>query len=215
MFEACIPDQSKVDIRNGIQSDDEYKIALYHQAEATDKNRSATIYNSIGELPTAGGYLRGGKTLAGFSQRKCAGDPGAGDEVWIDFADPVWPKASFGADAAVIYNASKANKILIIVAFGQTAVTGGTFTVELSTPHLPLIAILPDGIYGPGDRELTSGGLRPRDVSNLADLALVSTISDTNLSDEERSRRLEGIHLRQQILHYRFPTKRKHSSETL
>lgn len=208
MFEASIPDRSKLDIRNGIhQSDDLYKIALFNQAEATDKNRWSTIYTSIGELPSAVGYLRGGKELTRFTERTCAGDERGVDEVWISFANPVWPNASFSADAAVIYNASKSNKILIVLSFGRTTTTSGDFSINLSNPYLPLIAILPKGIYGPGDRALTSGGLRPRDVSDLSDIALASTISDSSLSDDERARRLEGIDLRRRILHYRFDSK--------
>ena len=130
-FQACLTDQFFQDILNGVhQPGDSYKIALYKQADAADKNASLVSYNTTGELPTAGNYKQGGLALAGFTVGKLA-DGGA----YLDWsADPVWKNASFSADAAVIYNASRSNKALAVLGFGTTTATNGPFTIELPAP---------------------------------------------------------------------------------
>lgn len=109
-FAAAITDQFKQDILNGVhQPGDTYKIALYTQAGATDKNKSVTVYNTTGELATAGGYTQGGATLAGFTVGLST------DTAYITFTNPSWASASFTADCAVIYNSSRSNKILAVI----------------------------------------------------------------------------------------------------
>lgn len=129
-FAAAITDQFKQDILNGVhQSGDSYKIALYTQASATDKNKTATAYNTTGELTTAGGYTQGGIALSGFTVGLSA------DTAYIDWSvDPSWLNATFTADAAVIYNASRSNKILAVLAFASTTASAGTFTIQLALP---------------------------------------------------------------------------------
>jgi hypothetical protein len=124
-FAAAITDQFKQDILNGVhQPGDTYKIALYLQSGATDKNKSATTYNTTGELATAGGYTQGGKTLAGFTVGLST------DTAYITFTNPSWTAASFTADCAVIYNSSRSNNILAVISFGSTTATAGTFTIQ-------------------------------------------------------------------------------------
>jgi hypothetical protein len=128
-FKAGIPDQFKQDILNGVhQPSDTYKIALFVQLKATDKNSSSVTYNSTGEIDATpgNGYEQGGRTLTGFTVG--ATDLGG---AYMDFADPVWPEITVTADAAVIYNASKLNKILLILGFPRTVSTNGPFTVKL------------------------------------------------------------------------------------
>lgn len=129
-FAAAITDQFKQDILNGVhQPGDVYKIALYTQAGATDKNKTATTYNTTGELATAGGYTQGGMSLTGFTVGLSA------DTGYIDWStDPVWSSATFTADAAVIYNSTRSNKILAVLAFASTTATAGNFTVQLAAP---------------------------------------------------------------------------------
>ncbi len=200
MFDSCIPDQAKLDLRNDVhQEGDDYRIALFLQAHATDKNRSTVRYSRTGESSGAS-YAQGGKSLSGFSRRV-----GAEDTVYIDFDNPSWENVSISADAAVIYNASKSNKVLIILAIGMTAVVGGTFSIMLKqSPHLSLITISPKEVYGPGDRAVTAGGLRESDIRDLLDLAAPLVLTNQELSDEERARQLEEIDMKRAHLHYRF-----------
>lgn len=126
MFAAGVPDQFWLDALNAnCPADDVYKIALYLKDEATDKNEKATAYTSKGELPSKGGYTRGGKELTGRKTGMI------GQTAYLDFDDPVWEKASFTCDAAVIYNSSKENKILAIFTFGTHTSTNGTFELNL------------------------------------------------------------------------------------
>jgi hypothetical protein len=130
MFAEGLVDQFKQDILKGVhQPGDSYKIALYTKAEATDKNALLAAYNTTGELPNAGGYRRGGLLLTGFVVGI------SGRTAYMDWADPVWPNATFSADAAVIYNASRENKALAVVDFGDMVVAAnGPFTVEFPAP---------------------------------------------------------------------------------
>lgn len=128
-FEACIPKQFKQDILNGVhQPSDTYKIALFLQSKAVDKNSSSTAYNAKGEVPSVdgSGYEQGGRALSGFTVG--ATESGGG---YVDFSDPVWPAATITADCAVIYNASKLNKVLLILDFPRTVSTNGPFSVQL------------------------------------------------------------------------------------
>jgi hypothetical protein len=130
-FQACLTDQFFQDILNGVhQPLDTYKIALYTQAAATDKNAALTTYNTTGELPTVGNYKQGGIALSGFTVGAL---PGGG--AYIDWStDPAWKNATFSADAAVIYNASRSNKALAVLGFGTTTASNGPITIELPAP---------------------------------------------------------------------------------
>lgn len=129
MFAAGIPDQFWLDLLNATcPPEDEYKIALYLKADAADVNLSSTVYTTDGELESKGGYTRGGKVLTGRTVG--ALEKGA----YLDFDDPTWGKVDFTADAAVIYNASKGNKILAIFGFGLTGGVNCTFSLTLPPP---------------------------------------------------------------------------------
>jgi hypothetical protein len=129
-FAAAVTDQFKQDILNGVhQPGDTYKIALYTQAAATTLNKSLTAYTTTGELATAGGYTRDSKTLSGFTVGLST------DTAYIDWStDPSWTSASFTADAALIYNSSRSNAAMVVLSFGSTTATSGTFTVQLPAP---------------------------------------------------------------------------------
>lgn len=115
---------AKQDLLNGVHAPgDVYKIALYNSAAATlDKTTAA--YTTTGEI-SGPGYTAGGATLAGRTVGA------AGDIGYLSFDDPSWANASFTADAALIYNASKSNKALGVLSFTAATSTNGTWTLDL------------------------------------------------------------------------------------
>jgi len=129
-FLACVTDQFKQDVLSGLhQTGDTYKIALYTQAAATDKNKSIVAYNTTGELATANGYTQGGQTITVYTVGL------SGDTAYVTFTvNPSWTAtgAGFTADSAIIYNSTRSNHVLCVVSFGTTTASGGgTFTVQL------------------------------------------------------------------------------------
>ena len=114
----------KLDLFNGVhQPGDDYRIALYTDAATLDK--TTTAYTATGEVVGAG-YTAGGQSLAG----RVVGL--ATDEAYLTFDDPVWDPATIDADGALIYNATRSNKALCVLAFGSTiSSTNGPFTVDL------------------------------------------------------------------------------------
>jgi len=125
MFQAAITDQFKLDILKGVhQPGDNYKVALFLKAAAADKNQSSVSYTATGELPSANGYKQGGLSLSGYKAEN------SGGKACIYWSDAIWPNASFTADAAVIYNASRGNKVLAVLAFPPTTATNGPFTLS-------------------------------------------------------------------------------------
>lgn len=129
-FLACIPNQFNQDILAGLhQTGDTYKIALYTQAAATDKNKSIVSYNTTGELATAAGYTQGGITIATYTVGLST------NASYVTFTiNPTWTATGTGftADSAVIYNSSRSNHVLAVLSFGSTTASGGgTFTVQL------------------------------------------------------------------------------------
>jgi len=129
-FAAAVTDQFKQDILSGLhQTGDTYKIALYTQAAATDKNKSIVTYNTTGELATANGYTQGGITIATYTVGLST------DTAYVTFTvNPSWTATSTGftADSAIIYNSTRSNHVLVVLSFGSTTASGGgTFTVQL------------------------------------------------------------------------------------
>lgn len=121
---SAFTNQAKQDFLNGVhQSGDTYKCALYTQAAASlDKN--TTAYTASGEI-TGTGYVAGGATVSGFSVSITS------DTAHLSFTDPVWSNTTQTADAALIYNSSKSNKALCVLAFTSATSTNGTWTLDL------------------------------------------------------------------------------------
>ena len=102
---------------------DTLKLALYtSQASLVP---STTIYDTsyevIGTGYTAGGVVLTGVTI-GTSENGV---------IYINFNNAVWNPAAFTARAALIYNASKANKSVAVLDFGADKTTSTTFTVQM------------------------------------------------------------------------------------
>ena len=120
--------QAKLDMLDGVHAAaDVYKVALYTQAAAT-WDKTSTTYSTTGELATANGYTQGGQTLVNRSAAL------SGDVAYVDWDDPAWAASSITADAAVIYNSSKSNKIVSVYAFTTATSTNATWTLQLPAP---------------------------------------------------------------------------------
>ena len=121
------------DLWDGVhQPGDTYKCALIKAGHVGTFNGATDNYSDLGsdEVPSGGGYTTGGATLSG---RAVVAD--AGTEI-LDFDDPSWAAATIDADGALIYNATRAGKVLGVFAFGvqPTSSTNGTFTVQFPAP---------------------------------------------------------------------------------
>ena len=124
----AIPTSFKAEILQGIHdSADTYKIALYTSASTLDA--TATAYTTTNEVSGVG-YTAGGQTLSGFSVTT------SGTTAILDFTtDPSWENATITARGALIYNASKANKAVMVLDFGSDKSNSeGTFTIRLPLP---------------------------------------------------------------------------------
>lgn len=105
---------------------DTFKIALYDST--ADLGPSTTVYTTTGEV-SGTGYTAGGATLAGVALTTSQG------VSMVDWTDPAWAGASFTARAAMIYNATNANRAVIILDFGSNRVfTSASNTITFPTP---------------------------------------------------------------------------------
>lgn len=121
---AGVANSYKQEVLQGIHAaSDSYKIALY--PSTATYSPATTGYSAAGEVIGAG-YTAGGNTLTGFSVS------GTGATARLDFASTSWANATITARGAVIYNSSKANKIVAVLDFGaDVSSTAGTFTVNM------------------------------------------------------------------------------------
>ena len=118
----------KAEILQGIHdSADTYKIALY--TSAATLGATTTAYSATNEV-SGTGYTAGGQVLSGFSVTT------SGTTAILDFTtDPSWENATITARGALIYNASKANKAVMVLDFGSDKSNSeGTFTIRLPLP---------------------------------------------------------------------------------
>lgn len=124
----AIPTSFKSEILSGTHgSADVYKIALYTSTATMDA--TTTVYSATNEV-VGTGYTAGGATLSGFSVTV------DGSTAILDWTvDPSWSNATITANGALIYNSSKGNKAVYVIAFGADKTsTAGTFTVQLPVP---------------------------------------------------------------------------------
>ena len=116
---------------------DVYKIALikvgatgtYGAATTnvgTPGSGTPTTANLGTDEVTGTGYTSGGATLTGYSATE------TGSVARVDFTSPTWPSSTISATGAIIYNSSKANKVVAVFDFGGTvSSTAGTFTATM------------------------------------------------------------------------------------
>ena len=104
---------------------DVFKIALY--TSSATLGASTTAYSSTNEV-TGSGYTAGGNTLTNVTPTT------SGTTAFTDFADTTWASATITANAALIYNSSKSNKAVAVLAFGgDKTSTAGDFTIVFPT----------------------------------------------------------------------------------
>lgn len=101
---------------------DTIKLALYTSSATLDED--TTVYSVTNEV-TGGGYSAGGVVLTGVSINNSNG------VVYVDFDNAVWNPASFTAAGGLIYNASKANRSIAVISFGNDKTATNTFTVQM------------------------------------------------------------------------------------
>lgn len=111
-------------LRGEFQSGDTYKLALYG-ADAV-LSPMTDVYTTAGEV-IGQNYQKGGITLEGY---ECGIDGVTACITWSK--SPVWRNATINARGAVIYNASKKNKVLLVLDFGQDVIsTNGNWTFPM------------------------------------------------------------------------------------
>lgn len=110
---------------------DQIKIALYTSAADMDEN--TTVYSTTAEV-VAAGYVAGGVVLTGASIGA------SGFTAFGGFADPTFTGA-ITARYALIYNASKANRSVLVLDFGANKTSLTAFSVTLP-PNTATTALL-------------------------------------------------------------------------
>jgi hypothetical protein len=125
MIKSAICTSFKREMLEGLHdSDDTYKCALF--SNSADLGADTTHYSGQAGEVTGPGYTRGGTVLSG---RECGVDGTAG---YLTFANPRWSPATFTAHGALIYNASKQNRAIAVINFGQDYTsTNGAFVIGL------------------------------------------------------------------------------------
>jgi hypothetical protein len=101
---------------------DELKLALY-TAEA-NLDASTTVYTTENEI-TGTGYTPGGNVVTGVTINS------SGYTAWVTFNNVLWVPAAFTTRCALLYNASKANRSIVVLDFGSDKTCINTFTVTM------------------------------------------------------------------------------------
>ena len=105
---------------------DTFKIALY--TSSATLGASTTAYTTSNEVASTGNYSAGGNTLTNVTPTS------SGTTAFTDFADTTWSAATITANGALIYNSSKSDKAVAVLAFGgDKTSTNGDFTIVFPT----------------------------------------------------------------------------------
>lgn len=105
---------------------DVFKIALY--TSAATLGTGTTVYSTSNEVASTGNYVAGGNTLTNITPTL------SGTTALTDFADTTWAAATITANGALIYNSSKSDKAVAVLAFGSDkSSTDGDFVIIFPT----------------------------------------------------------------------------------
>jgi hypothetical protein len=117
---------------------DVIRMALY-DGEA-NLTAETLIYTTANEV-VGSGYTAGGEVCQNVTVSS-SGDT-SGGTAYISFDPVVWNPANFTCRAALIYNASKANRAIAVLNFGADKTAAQTFTVTppANTSTTALLAI--------------------------------------------------------------------------
>lgn len=127
---SALPTSFKVELMTGTHNftnstGDVFKIALY--TSSATLGATTTAYSTTNEI-TGTGYTAGGNTLTNVTPTS------SGTTAFTDFADTTWSTATITANGALIYNSSKSNKAVAVLAFGSDKTsTAGDFTIVFPT----------------------------------------------------------------------------------
>lgn len=122
---SVIPTSFKQAILDGVHApDDTYKIALFTSSAVL--GASCTHYSEQPGEVSGHGYTKGGIELKGHSTGT------KGTTAYLTFDNPQWVSGTFTAHGALIYNASKGNRAVAVINFGEDfTCKNGTFAISL------------------------------------------------------------------------------------
>jgi len=117
---------------------DSYYIALIKNGAAGSFDKTTTNYSELGadEVPNGSGYLTGGMSLTGILSGL------SGDTAYLEWDNAVWSNATISAIGAIIYNASRANKAVMVISFADTA------AIPISSTNAAFTVIIPSSGVG-------------------------------------------------------------------
>lgn len=111
-------------LKGEFQPNDVYKLALYGGSASITP--MTDTYTPAGEV-TGQNYQKGGITLDGF---QTGIDGVTACITWRN--SPQWKNATINARGAMVYNASKGNKSVVVLDFGQDVIsTNGNWTFPM------------------------------------------------------------------------------------
>jgi hypothetical protein len=132
MISTALPTSFKKELLKGVHDfsasgGDVFKIALYDSDAVL--GAATTAYSASNEIVGAG-YTVGGATLTNVEPSS------EGNVGFCTFADVEWPGATFTTNGALIYNSSKSNAAVAVLAFGSDkTVSSGTFKITFPTAN--------------------------------------------------------------------------------
>src|SRR5690242_9676121 len=88
---------------------DTFKCALY--TSSATLGASTTVYSSTNEI-TGTGYVAAGTPITSSTPTA------SGTTAIYDFTDAAWTSSTFTANGCLVYNSSKSNKGIFVIAFG-------------------------------------------------------------------------------------------------
>jgi len=101
---------------------DTLKLALYYStADLSEKTTAYTVNSEV----VGAGYTAGGLVLTGVTINSL------NNIVYVNFNNAVWNPANFTAAGGLIYNASKSNKSIAVLSFGNDKIATNSFTVQM------------------------------------------------------------------------------------